>query len=120
LLAGRRAVVLDVTELVVDGGWSWPSSDALWVDPVAEVNALARAKAGARLAEWAGFEAEARTDAALDVWQGIDRVAEEIDAAAIVIGSRGLRGLRASLEGSVSRQVEATARRPVLLVPSAS
>ena len=79
-----------------------------------------RAQAGAELAQRADFDAEARATAAIDTWRGVNDVAREIGAAAIVIGSRGLTGLRAVLEGSVSRQVEAHAHRLVLVVPSAA
>lgn len=40
-----------------------------------------------------------------------------IDAAAIVIGSRGLGGLREFARGSVSRDVATHARRPALIMP---
>jgi nucleotide-binding universal stress UspA family protein len=45
-------------------------------------------------------------------------VANEIDAAVIVVGSRGLRGMKERLEGSVSHQIAEHAARPVLIVPS--
>ncbi|PSN12760.1 universal stress protein [filamentous cyanobacterium CCP5] len=43
-------------------------------------------------------------------------VAREIDASLIVMGSRGLRGLKAILENSVSQYVFQLASRPMLLV----
>jgi len=50
-------------------------------------------------------------------WQGILALADELDAAAIVIGSRGLGGFREFTRGSVSHDVATHARRPVLVVP---
>lgn len=44
------------------------------------------------------------------------KVADEIDASLIVMGSRGLRGLKAILENSVSQYVFQLASRPMLLV----
>lgn len=52
-----------------------------------------------------------------DVWSAIVRIAEEQDAALIVVASRGHSGLRATLLGSVSDGVVHHATRPVLVVP---
>jgi len=41
----------------------------------------------------------------------------ELDVTAIVIGSRGVRGLREFASGSVSHDVATHTRRPVLIVP---
>jgi nucleotide-binding universal stress UspA family protein len=51
-----------------------------------------------------------------DVVTTILNVAREHDAAAIVVGSRGLNGLRARLEGSTSKGVLKRASCPVLIV----
>jgi nucleotide-binding universal stress UspA family protein len=45
-------------------------------------------------------------------------IADEIDAAVIVMGSRGLTGAQELFEGSVSHQVAEHADRPVLIVPA--
>jgi nucleotide-binding universal stress UspA family protein len=50
----------------------------------------------------AGFEAEARTDLAAPTWEGIIEVADEIDAAVIVIGREGC-GESASCSRGASR-----------------
>jgi nucleotide-binding universal stress UspA family protein len=50
-------------------------------------------------------------------WDGVVAVAEELDAAAIVIGSRGLKGAREAVQGSLSHELAEHARRPVLIVP---
>lgn len=49
--------------------------------------------------------------------EGIVEVADEIDAAVIVIGSRRLSGARELLAGSLSHEVAEHAGRPVLIVP---
>jgi nucleotide-binding universal stress UspA family protein len=80
-------------------------------------DALSRARVGAERAEVAGFTAEARATLAAPTWEGIVDVADEIDAAVIVLGSRGLSGARERFIGSVSHQVAEHAGRPVLIVP---
>ena len=79
-----------------------------------------RVEVGAARARRAGFDAEARAVVAPTTWQGIVEVADELAAAAIVIGSRGLHGLRKFARGSVSHDVATHARRTVLVVPSAT
>jgi nucleotide-binding universal stress UspA family protein len=78
---------------------------------------MERAERGAELARRAGFAAEARAELSAPTWEGIVDLANEIEAAVIVIGSRGLKGVRERLEGSVSHEVAEHARRPVLVVP---
>lgn len=53
------------------------------------------------------------------VWQTILEVADDLDAQAIVVGTRGTTAVQSNLLGSVSNAVVHHARRPVLLVPSA-
>jgi nucleotide-binding universal stress UspA family protein len=122
LLGPRRAVVLDV------GPPLTPAESVAVVAPVSPTaafedlnldDARTRADAGAELARRAGFEAEARAGIAAPIWEGIVDVANEIDAAAIVMGTRGLTGARELFEGSVSHQVAEHAKRPVLIVPPA-
>ena len=75
---------------------------------------------GAELAQSLGLSAEplAAADAG-DVARTILEVARERNAAAIVIGSRGISGLRARLEGSASKSVLKHAECPVLVVHEA-
>jgi nucleotide-binding universal stress UspA family protein len=87
------------------------------VDHLIAQDALARATAGAELAREAGFRAEARSDVDSPTWGDIVDVADEVDAAVIVIGSRGLSGLKEIVEGSLSHQVAEHAGRPVLIGP---
>lgn len=72
---------------------------------------------GAELARSFGLDAEplALADAG-GVANTILELATEHHAAAIVVGSRGLTGLRARLEGSTSKTVSKRASCPVLVV----
>jgi nucleotide-binding universal stress UspA family protein len=118
LLGRRRAVVLDVGPIeTVAGDYVAIDPDALRVDSLVDQDALGRATAGAELARAAGFRAEARSDLDSTAWSGVVDVADELDAAAIVIGSRGLSGLKEIVAGSLSHQVAEHAGRPVLIVP---
>ena len=74
---------------------------------------------GAELARSSGFEAEARGALGAPTWEEVVDVADELDAAVIVIGSRGLNGIREALVGSLSHEVAEHAGRPVLIVPPA-
>ncbi len=72
---------------------------------------------GAELARSLGLDAQPlATPAAGDIAATILEVARERHAAAIVVGSRGLNGLLARLEGSTSRAVLKHASCPVLIV----
>jgi nucleotide-binding universal stress UspA family protein len=120
LLGGHPAVVLAVgppltgAESYAALGPMPPSFEELNED-----QALDLAKAGAELARNAGFAAEARADVAAPTWEGVIQAADKIDAAVIVVGSRGLTGVKEALEGSVSHAVAEHAGRPVLIVPPA-
>ena len=72
---------------------------------------------GVEIARASGFDAEARDALAAPTWQGIVDAADELDAPVIVIGSRGLSGLKEMLKGSLSHQVAEHAGRPVLIMP---
>ena len=64
------------------------------------------------LADDAGVDAEAE----LLVGYQILRLADDVGADLIVVGSRGLGGLKSMIVGSTSREVLAHADRPVLVV----
>jgi nucleotide-binding universal stress UspA family protein len=79
------------------------------------------AQDGAELARSLGLGAEALVVAndRGNVASAIVETAAERDAAAIVIGSRGLSGLRAKLEGSTSSAVLKHSSRPVVVIHDA-
>ena len=120
LLGTRKAVVLDV-------GPPLTAAESLaMLSPVAPGSAFEQlnaddasndARIGAERARGAGFEAEPRAEVAAPTWQDIVDVGDEIDAAVIVIGSRGLSGVHERLAGSVSHEVATHGGRPVLIVP---
>ena len=96
----------------------------------AQTAAWARATAaeGAELARGSSFDARPVAHRALGrpaepidgtVWQAVIDIADQEDAAVIVLGSRGSSGLKAALLGSVSYGVVHNADRPVLTVPPA-
>lgn len=128
LLGGGSAdaVVLSVWEpLVVEalramrfGGRLPVMTDVADVDAQSEDEARQLAEHGARLAGEAGFEARplwaADTRAIADT---IVEGADELDVDLIVLGARGLTGIRAFL-GSVSKHVLQHAHRPVLVIPA--
>ena len=122
LLGSRRAVVVDIgppmTRRESIGALS-PVTAVGLLEQVHAKDALAQAAEGALRAQTAGFSAEARAEVAAPTWEAICGLADELDAAAIVIGSRGLTGPRAVVAGSVSHEVAEHAGRPVLIVPPA-
>jgi nucleotide-binding universal stress UspA family protein len=80
-------------------------------------NARRTAQEGATLAQSAGLEAEGLAVAdEVHVADAIVSLAREREVPAIVVGSRGLKGLRARLEGSTSSAVLRHAPCPVLVV----
>ncbi|HEY5343160.1 MAG TPA: universal stress protein [Solirubrobacteraceae bacterium] len=87
------------------------------IDKAAEDHARDIAEDGAQLAQAGGLRAEALPvrDAA-DIADAILETASERDAAAIVIGSRGLKGLKSKLMGSSSASVLGRSDRPVVVV----
>ena len=120
LLGPRDAVVLTVAPAMTFAESMAATSSLVpggAFEDLNEIDARRRAEDGAERARRAGFEAEARATIASTTWQGIVDVADELDAAAIVIGSRGLAGVRELAHGSVSHEVATHARRPVLIVP---
>jgi nucleotide-binding universal stress UspA family protein len=50
------------------------------------------------------------------VWKTIADIADEHDAAMIIMGSRGLTGVRSMLLGSVSNALAHHAERPTLVI----
>jgi nucleotide-binding universal stress UspA family protein len=120
LFGPRRAVVLDVAPPMTFAEGMAATSSLVPGGAFEDLNmadALRRAEAGAARARRSGLDAVARATIASTTWQGIVDVADELDASVIVIGSRGVSGLREFARGSVSHDVATHARRPVLIVP---
>jgi nucleotide-binding universal stress UspA family protein len=75
------------------------------------------AEAGAGVARGLGATVEAlAVPDSVDVAETLASIAEERDAVAMVVGSRGLGGIKARLMGSTSRKLLHHTRRPVLVV----
>ena len=121
LLAHRRAVVLEVTPPLTveeeEAALLTPAIPDTVEQRVRDVRVLAHR--GVQLARAEGLEAEERVDVAAPTWQGVLDVADEVDAAVIVVGSRGLSGLREAFEGSLAHELMQHAGRPLLIVPPA-
>ena len=123
LLAHRHALVVTVWQPIAGmGGIVWAESPPSLVN-FAELDRAAAedggrvASDGVRVAHEAGLEAEPlAVKTTGSVWKTILETAEQHDAAAIVMGSRGLSGIRSMLLGSVSNAVVHHADRPTLVV----
>jgi nucleotide-binding universal stress UspA family protein len=123
LFAGRHALVVTVWQPIADlGDFAWTGATAGQVN-VVELNRGAGedggrvADEGVRIALEAGLKAEPlAVEATGSVSRTIVETADRYDAAAIVMGSRGLTGVRSMLLGSVSSAVVHHADRPTLVI----
>jgi nucleotide-binding universal stress UspA family protein len=123
LFAGRRALVVTVWQPIADlDSFAWTGATATPVDVVELNRATAEdgdrvADEGVRVALAAGLKAEPYpVEESGSVWHTIVEIADRQDAAAIVMGSRGLTGVRSMLLGSVSSAVLHHADRPTLVI----
>ena len=126
LFPGRRTVVANVFPSAagtVAAGAIGVSLDVLGTaaDRLHEESrraAQARADEGARLASEAGLAAEGRSEMTEGSnWSALNRVADAEDALAVVVGPRGLSGLKEMLLGSTSSGLLHHSTRPVVVVP---
>jgi nucleotide-binding universal stress UspA family protein len=120
VLGPRPAVVLDVGPYLTGAESIALTSSVVPGSAFEDVNegdALRRARLGAERARSAGFDAGASAELGAPTWEAIINIADEIDAIVIVMGSRGLRGAKELVDGSVSHQVAEHSGRPVLIVP---
>lgn len=122
LFAGRRALVVTVWQPTAGpGSVAWSGATASTVnffelDRAAAEDGGRIASDGVRVAREAGLEAEpVAVEAVGPVWKTIVEFADRHDAATIVMGSRGLTGIRSMLLGSVSSAVVDHADRPTLV-----
>lgn len=89
-------------------------------DEAQQEHAAASAEAGARLARELGADAqELALQGGANIAATIASVAQERDAAAIVIGSRGLGRVKSTLLGSTSQHLLRETARPVVIVRTA-
>ncbi len=123
LFPARSALVLTVWQPAATlGSFAWAGAtnsmdDFFEVDRAAAEVGGRVADEGARIAQAAGLDAEPiAVEAAGRVWETIVTTAEGHHVSTIVMGSRGLTGLRSTLLGSVSRAVVHHADRPTLVV----
>jgi nucleotide-binding universal stress UspA family protein len=126
LLAPQRAVVVYV--------WQSLAGSLLHTDPSGLMGTMREAAAelddedrrdaeglaseGAELARQAGFDAEPRAlQGRPKTWRVLLDTADEVDAAVVVIGSRGQGAVKSALLGSVSSALLHHTDRPVLVAP---
>jgi nucleotide-binding universal stress UspA family protein len=129
LLGGQATTVLTVWEPFLEvltrtsygGAMAMGTIDIESIDAANRDGAQNRAEEGAELARGVGLDATPRSGARVTTFaDAIIDVADELDAAAIVVGSRGLTGVKSLLLGSVSHGLLQHADRPVIVVPSAT
>ena len=90
------------------------------MDEAARTEAQSLADAGAAIAREEGLDARGEAvEAHGTIWPCIVRAADEKNAAAVVIGSRGLSAINSPVLGSVSAGVVHHSSRPVLVVQTA-
>ncbi len=101
------------------GGLAAASLDFQEIDKECEQAAGVRSEQGVAQARNSGLNANARVERRDgSIWQTILREADQTHADVIVLGSRGLTGLKSLLLGSVSHAVLQHADRPVIVVPA--
>ncbi len=101
---------------VLSAGVTKLGSRALGLDEISRDVAEETLVRGVEVAGAAGFDARGHL-AHGKPWQAICATATEFDAAAIVLGARGLGRVESMLLGSVSTAVVAHAGRPTLVIP---
>jgi nucleotide-binding universal stress UspA family protein len=115
-LAMAMATKTDMTGI----GYVAPTPEEMaTMDRAQRDHATDAAETGARLARELGANAEANPIADEGkIGETLSALADELDAEAIVVGSRGLGRFKAGLFGSTSRDLLGNTKRPVLVVKS--
>lgn len=125
LLSGQPATILTVWERFVDvlarsggvaaiGGLDYDQLDREY-----EEQARQRSQQGAERAAQAGLRAHAKIRSReTSIAAAILGEADQVGARAIVLGTRGLTGIKSLFLGSVSHAVVQRATQPVIIVPS--
>jgi nucleotide-binding universal stress UspA family protein len=113
-LAAAMATTTNVTGI----GYVAPTPEEMaTIDRAQRDHADDAAGTGARLARELGATAESYPISEEGkIGEALSALADQLDAAAIVVGSRGLGAFKAGLFGSTSRDVLGHTRRPVLVV----
>jgi nucleotide-binding universal stress UspA family protein len=115
LRTGRPALVLTVWQPLQ----SMPFARlAVVPDDVAEAmreGARETAAEGAELARAAGFDAKPLVEVGAPIWASIVQVADDNDAAVVVLGSHGRSGVSYLAMGSVATAVAHHTKRPVMI-----
>lgn len=123
LFPRRQALVLTVWQpLSSVGSVAWSGATAVVNHPELDRAAAERggeiAAEGVALARAASLEAEPLAiETGGPIWEAIVEIAKSRGAAVVVMGSRGLTGLRSVLLGSVSSAVVHQAACPILVIP---
>jgi nucleotide-binding universal stress UspA family protein len=126
LVKGEPAVVLTIWQPFVNivahtptFGLGAAAIDSEKIDEESRKNAQERAEEGVRLAAATGVKAQARVvPQRITTADTILAEAKALEASAVLMGSRGLTGVKSLLLGSVSHAVMQHADRPVIVVPS--
>ena len=127
LFPDRRAVVVSVWHpaadisaaslIAIPAGVATSAYEAL--DKESERQATEKAQEGADAATDAGFDATPRALRSNGkVWATIVAAADQEDAEAIIVGSRGLSAVKSVLLGSVANGVVHHSTRPVVVIPA--
>jgi nucleotide-binding universal stress UspA family protein len=124
LFKGETATVVSVWQRFVDtmarvGGGIGVIVDYDEIDGDSANRSEERAAEGAKLANSVGLQATGKSAVVeTTLSDAIIHAADDVNADVLVLGTRGLTGVKSALLGSVSHHVLQHADRPVLVVPS--